>query len=129
MEESQLSDSWWLLFSGTLIINLITIVSAVEQKDAAVIMAIAFVFRSVGSTLGIKSGFYRLSGCTSEIEQRTAKLDYMKQLTPAVQKIVMRGYMKAIDGVFLSTVGLTVAGAIARLSMRHQAFHRNPSRP
>ncbi|KAL8686189.1 MAG: hypothetical protein Q9224_005525 [Gallowayella concinna] len=132
-------------FGSMLTVTLLALIAAVSHADQAVITSASYAFRSTGSTLGITiasavfqnilnlkllSRFSDLPG-SDEYEyvgKLRDSLDEIGKLPPGLKERAMGCYMDALKGVFVTTLGIGVLGAVVSLAMREHKLHSNLAR-
>ena len=129
--------------AGMLTVTLIAFISAVDHKYQAVITSASYAFRSTGSTIGItgaSAGFQNLlktelwqhlghrDGASSVIPRIRDSLDYLRALPAEWRVPATQAYMDATRGVFLTTLGMVIMGAVVSLAMREHKLHTNLAR-
>lgn len=130
-------------YSAMLTITLLALISAVEHKHQAVITSASYAFRSAGSTIGItvagavfqntlKSQLWARFGDrhhAAEIIGRVRdNIDEIKNLPPGWYEGVLDSFVYALRGVWMTTLGLTVLGALISLTMKEHVLHTNLAR-
>lgn len=128
---------------GMLTVTLLALISAVEHKDQAVITSASYAFRSTGSTIGITvssavfqnllklllwSRFGDREDASEIIPRIRDSFEEIKHLPPEWKPGVIRVYMEALRGVWVTVLGLAVLAAVASLFMRENLLHRNLAR-
>lgn len=130
-------------YSGMLTTTLLALISAVDHKEQAVITSASYAFRSTGSAIGItvaSAVFQNLlnmklwatlggrKGAEEVIRRVLDSLDEIQRL-PAEWKGEVKGvYMESLRGVFLTTAGISVLGALVSLFMRENTLYQHLSR-
>jgi MFS family permease len=130
-------------YSGMLTTTLLALISAVDHEHQAVITSASYAFRSTGSVIGItiaSAVFQNVlkmklwatlggrQGAADIIGRLRDSLDEIGKL-PLELRVEVRGaYMDALRGVFLTTLGLSVMGALVSLAMREHKLHSNLER-
>ncbi|KAI9790591.1 MAG: hypothetical protein M1835_000881 [Candelina submexicana] len=130
-------------YGGMLTITLLALISAVDHKYQAVITSASYAFRSTGSTIGItiasavfqnilKMGLWAKLGDMDNAAEIIGKIrnsfEEIKYLPPGWRECVMASYMDALRGVFMTTVGISVLGALVSLGMREHTLYSNLAR-
>ncbi|MCJ1450788.1 hypothetical protein MMC28_001122 [Mycoblastus sanguinarius] len=130
-------------YSGMLTTTLLALISAVDHKDQAVITSASYAFRSTGSAIGITIAsavfqnilkiklWERLGdreGGAEAIGKVRESLDEIQKLPMGWRREVQDVYMEALRGVFLTTLGISVLGALVSLAMREHKLHTNLER-
>ncbi|KAJ2905605.1 multidrug resistance protein fnx1 (MFS multidrug transporter) [Zalerion maritima] len=113
--------------------TLIALISNAPQSDAAVVIACSYLFRSLGSSIGISTSTAllqqvlrtqlaaRLGDDAGGIEDEVRKsLDAIKNLDPETQKIVRRCYQLATMGAFVPTTIFLIAALAASFFIREK---------
>ncbi|KIW73834.1 hypothetical protein PV04_01922 [Phialophora macrospora] len=131
-------------YGGMLTITLVGMISSVDHEHQAVITAASYAFRSTGSTIGItiagavfqnilteelRAAYGGMDGSERVIRRIRDSLEGMKHLPPGWdESVVLRIYMDALRGAFISGLGLAVLAALAGLGMKEHVLHKNLSR-
>ncbi|KAL8786630.1 MAG: hypothetical protein Q9213_002659 [Squamulea squamosa] len=115
-------------YSGMLTVTLLALIAAVSHANQAVITSASYAFRSTGSTIGIaiagavfqnilnlklQSRFSDLPGEHKYVEKLRDSLDEIGKLPSGLKERAMDCYMDALRGVFLTTLGLGILGAMS----------------
>ncbi|EEP76271.1 conserved hypothetical protein [Uncinocarpus reesii 1704] len=115
-------------YGGMLTATLVALISAVAHAHQAVVTSASYAFRSTGSSLGItiassvfqnilKSGLWSRFGDRDDagwlIPKLRNSLDEIRHLPKEMVPGVLAAYMDALKGVFVTTLGLAVLGAIS----------------
>ncbi|KAJ3001802.1 hypothetical protein NUW54_g6202 [Trametes sanguinea] len=101
--------------------TLVSLIANAGPEDQAIATAVSYLFRSLGSVVGLSVGttltqdflrqslHRRLSGANvDEIVKRVREsLEYLEQLKPAVREQVVRAYQDGLQAAFWFTVSLT----------------------
>ncbi|KEF62227.1 uncharacterized protein A1O9_00199 [Exophiala aquamarina CBS 119918] len=118
---------------------LIAIISNANPKDQAVATACSYLFRSLGSVIGISLSATAIqqrlrddlavrlgnSHDAAEIEQGVRRsLDYLKQLTPELRHIVRLSYGTAATAGFLLALVLSLGATLASVFIKEQRISR-----
>ncbi|WEW58122.1 hypothetical protein PRK78_003589 [Emydomyces testavorans] len=130
-------------YGGMLTATLVALISAVAHAHQAVVTSAVYAFRSTGSSIGIsiassvfqnllKSGLWSRFGDRNEAGQLIPKiresLDEIHRLPMDWVPGVLDAYMDALKGVFATTLGIAVLGAITGMAMREHKLHTNLAR-
>ncbi len=130
-------------YSGMLTTTLLALISAVDHEHQAVITSASYAFRSTGSVIGItiaSAVFQNVlkmklwatlggrEGAADIIGRLRDSLDEIGKLPLELRMEVRGAYMDALRGVFLTTLGLSVMGALVSLAMREHKLHSNLER-
>ncbi|KAK4691829.1 hypothetical protein P7C71_g5259, partial [Lecanoromycetidae sp. Uapishka_2] len=130
-------------YAGMLTTTLLALISAVDHKDQAVITSASYVFRSTGSAIGITivsavfqnilklrlwSRFGDQEGAADLIKKLRDSLDEIEKLPVGLKGVGRDVYMDALRGVFLTSLGIGILGALVSLAMREHVLHRNLER-
>jgi len=130
-------------YSGMLTTTLLALISAVDHEDQAVITSASYAFRSTGSVIGItiaSAVFQNIlkmklwatlghrEGAAEIISRLRDSLDEIGKLPLDLREEVRGVYMDALRGVFLTTLGISVVGALVSLAMREHKLHSNLER-
>jgi hypothetical protein len=126
-----------------LVINLTAVISAVTREEQALATSASFVFRSIGSTLGVtlssvvfqntlKSALwkrlYNLQDAEAIIGQIRGNFEELGRVDPSIRTQVVESYMVALKAVFGTAFGMSGLAALASLLMRENKLHSNLSR-
>jgi len=146
------SPSWLPFFSmllhgagygAMLTVTLLACIAAVDHSQQAVITAATYLFRSVGATLGITiaSAVYQnvlnnrlwerfgdLPGADEEISKIRNNLGELSRLPEGWRDGVIRSFMEAFQGVWLTSLGLAVVGLVGISMMKQHTLHSNLAR-
>ncbi|KAI4107371.1 MAG: hypothetical protein L6R37_001732 [Teloschistes peruensis] len=126
--------------SGMLTITLLALIAAVAHKHQAVITSASYAFRSTGSTIGvaIASAVFQnilhrrlrtyFPNSPDLIHRLRDSLDEIQKLPPDLKGQVTDVYMEALHGVFLTSLGIVIMGALCSLFMREHTLHANLAR-
>ncbi len=130
-------------YSGMLTTTLLALISAVDHEDQAVITSASYAFRSTGSVIGItiaSAVFQNIlkmklwgtlgnrEGAAEIVGRLRDSFDEIGKLPRDLRVEVRGAYMDALRGVFLTTLGLSVMGALVSLAMREHKLHSNLER-
>ena len=130
-------------YSGMLTVTLLSLISAVDHKEQAVITSASYAFRSTGSAIGItiaSAVFQNIlkirlwvelggrEGAADVIGRLRDSLDEIKTLPVEWRGEVREVYMEALRGVFLTTLGIAVIGGLVSLAMREHVLHKTLER-
>jgi MFS family permease len=130
-------------FGAMLVINLTAVISSVSREEQALATSASFVFRSVGSTLGVtlssvvfqnalKSALwkrlYNIHNAEAIITGIRGNFQELKHVDFSIRTQVRDSYMVALKGVFGTTFGMSVLAALASFFMRENKLHSNLSR-
>ncbi len=130
-------------YSGMLTTTLLALISAVDHEDQAVITSASYAFRSTGSVIGItiaSAVFQNIlkmklwatlghrEGAAEIIGRLRDSLDEIGKLPLDLREEVRGVYMDALRGVFLTTLGISIVGALVSLAMREHKLHSNLER-
>ena len=130
-------------YSGMLTTTLLAFISAVDHKDQAVVTSASYAFRSTGSAIGItiaSAVFQNIlkirlwavlgdrEGAADVIGRLRDNLDEIKALPVDWRGEVRDVYMEALRGVFLTTLGIGIVGALVSLAMREHVLHKTLER-
>lgn len=130
-------------YGGMLTVTLVALISAVAHAHQAVITSASYAFRSTGSSIGIsvassvfqnilKSGLWSRFGDRDEAPRLIPKirdsLEEIHHLPEGWLPGVLDAYMDALKGVFVTTLGLALLGAIVSLGIREHKLHANLER-
>lgn len=130
-------------FGGMLVVALVSLISAVDREQQAVITSASFVFRSTGSIAGISitstvfqnvlrrslrqrlGSDHHVDDIISRIRDRVSELQH---LPPALRQHALDSYSVALRAVFIVSLAMTVFGAACSLLIRQHKLHSNLSR-
>ena len=130
-------------YSGMLTTMLLALISAVEHKHQAVITSASYAFRSTGSAIGITIAsavfqniltrrLWAVLGDQKQGPEMIARLkeslDVLKTLPLEWRRPVQEVYMEALRAVFLTTLGLSILGALVSLWVKEHTLHKNLAR-
>jgi MFS family permease len=130
-------------FGAMLVISLTAVISAVTREEQALATSASFVFRSIGSTLGVtlssvvfqntlKSALwkrlYNLQDAEAIIGQIRGNFEELGRVDPSIRTQVVESYMVALKAVFGTAFGMSGLAALASLLMRENKLHSNLSR-
>ncbi|KAL8715818.1 MAG: hypothetical protein Q9220_000485 [cf. Caloplaca sp. 1 TL-2023] len=128
-------------YSSMLTITLLALIAAVPHTHQAVITSASYAFRSTGSTIGIAiaSAVFQnilslklnhlLQHDQSELVGRLRdSLDEIQRLPEGLRGEVRGVYVEALKGVFLTSLGIGVMGAVVGLAMREHVLYRTLAR-
>ncbi|EJD00248.1 uncharacterized protein FOMMEDRAFT_112623 [Fomitiporia mediterranea MF3/22] len=121
--------------------TLIAIISNAEQEDQAIATAISYLFRSMGSVLGISVGSTLVQNTLRKylrerligqvginvediVEHARSSLDSLASLPPTVQKIVRESYAEATRAAFLFSVLLAGLALLSSFFIREKSLLR-----
>ncbi|KAF5349120.1 hypothetical protein D9756_009495 [Leucocoprinus leucothites] len=107
--------------------SLISLIANAGQVDQAIATAVSYLFRSLGSVIGLSIGSTLVQTTLRSVLHRTLhgenveeivqrvreSLDYLKELDPDTQLIVRSAYGDAIDNVLIFSVSMAVAAMIS----------------
>jgi MFS family permease len=130
-------------YGGTLTVNLLAAISAVDHEHQAVISSAGYAFRSTGSTIGVTIGsavyqnilkiglwakFGEEEGAADEIKRIRDNFDELHHLPPGWHDGVFDTYMDALRGVFLAALGVLVLGFVCACFVRQHTLHKTLDR-
>ena len=130
-------------YAGILTVTLIALISSVEHKEQAVITSASYAFRSTGSTIGITISsalfqnilkmqlwgrFGDRKGAAKVIGRIRDNFDEIDRLPPGWKEGVVEGYMAALKGVFVTTLGIAILAGAISLLMREHTLHNSLAR-
>ncbi|TAQ83391.1 hypothetical protein B7494_g8286 [Chlorociboria aeruginascens] len=125
-------------FGGMLVVTLLATIAAVAHDHQAVITSATYAFRSTGSTIGVTiasavfqnilqiqlhSKFGGGNDAEEEIKRIRDSFDELKHLPPGWKTGVLDSYGDALRGVFLSALGISVAGFVAASFIKQHVLH------
>lgn len=132
-----------LAYGGMLTITLLALIAAVGHEHQAVVTSASYAFRSTGSTLGITIASAVFQNMLSarlwaRIGDKDGAADIIAQVRDSIGAIqhlsdkwrggVLDAYMDALRGVWITTLGMTMIGAVIGLFMREHVLHTNLQR-
>lgn len=130
-------------YGATLTVTLLACIAAVDHSKQAVITAGTYLFRSVGSTLGVTIAsslhqnilrkrlwerFGDLPGAAEEIERIRNDLGELGRLPEGWYEGVIQSFMDAFRGVWLMLLGLAVVGILSSGMMKQHKLHSTLTR-
>lgn len=130
-------------FSGMITTTVIALIASVEQEHQAVITSTSYAFRGTGSVLGItiasavfqnvlRPQLQSRLGSTPDAAKLISRIEKnlgtIHDLPTAIKLEVSQAYMTAFRAVFLTLLGLAVAGMVAGSFMKEHILHRKLSR-
>lgn len=130
-------------YGGMLTVTLLACIAAVDHSQQAVITSATYAFRSVGATIGITVAsavyqnilkarlwerFGELPGAADEIKRIRDDLTELDHLPQGWRGGVIASFMEAFRGVWLTTLGLSIAGLVFISLMRQHTLHSNLAR-
>lgn len=130
-------------YGATLTVTLLACIAAVDHSKQAVITAGTYLFRSVGSTLGVTIAsslhqnilrkrlwerFGDLPGAAEEIERIRNDLGELGRLPEGWYEGVIQSFMDAFRGVWLMLLGLAVVGIVSSAMMKQHKLHSTLTR-
>ncbi|KAF9456713.1 MFS general substrate transporter [Collybia nuda] len=118
--------------------SLIALIANAGQADQAIATAVSYLFRSMGSVVGVSIGSTlvqetlrsylrrRLSGNDVEeiIQHVRESLSYLDELDPATRIIVRSAYEKAIQVTLSFTVAMAACGLVSSIFIKEKALSR-----
>lgn len=130
-------------YGGMLTVTLLACIAAVDHAHQAVITSATYAFRSVGATVGITVAstvyqnilkkklwerFGDLPGAAEQIAKIRDDLDELKHLPAGWYEGVIKSFMEAFRGVWLTALGLSLVGLVMTALMRHHKLHSSLDR-
>ncbi|KAI0354395.1 MFS general substrate transporter [Trametes cingulata] len=114
--------------------TLVSLIANAGPEDQAIATAVSYLFRSLGSVIGLSVGttltqdFLRQSlrrrlsgGNVDEIVRRVREsLEYLEQLEPAVREKVIHSYQDGLQAAFWFTVALSVLTVIVSFFVKEK---------
>ncbi|OSC98585.1 MFS general substrate transporter [Trametes coccinea BRFM310] len=114
--------------------TLVSLIANAGPEDQAIATAVSYLFRSLGSVVGLSVGttltqdflrqslHRRLSGANvDEIVKRVREsLEYLEQLKPAVREQVVHAYQDGLQAAFWFTVGLTALTVVTSFFVKEK---------
>ncbi|QUC22638.1 uncharacterized protein UV8b_06879 [Ustilaginoidea virens] len=125
-------------YGSMLTITLLACIAAVDHSQQAVVTSATYLARSLGGTIGITVGsavyqnvlkarlwdhFGDLPNAAEEIGRIRDDLSELLHLPDGWYDGVIESFMDAFRGVWLTTLGLSIAGLICVSLMRHYTLH------
>ncbi|KAG6809847.1 hypothetical protein H0H92_014506 [Tricholoma furcatifolium] len=118
--------------------SLVALIANAGPEDQAIVTAVSYLFRSLGSVVGVSVGSTivqetlrtylrrRLSGDNVEeiILRVRESLDYINKLEPATQLIVKAAYSQAVQATFTFTVTMAALGFASSFFIKEKALTR-----
>ncbi|EKM84394.1 hypothetical protein AGABI1DRAFT_31991 [Agaricus bisporus var. burnettii JB137-S8] len=107
--------------------SLVSLIANAGQADQAIATAVSYLFRSLGSVIGLSIGSTLIQTTLRSVLHRTLQgkdvdqiiervresLDYLKELDPETQRIVKSAYADAVHSNLVFSVSMAVAAMIA----------------
>ncbi|RDW83255.1 MFS general substrate transporter-52 [Coleophoma crateriformis] len=142
------ADSWWLLLAlifgavgggAAITTTLINVIANADAKDQAVATACTYLFRSLGSVVGVSIGgtviqqvlrkelrSHLKSGHQADqiVERVRQSLDYINELDPRTRALVRICYQKAETVTFALAVAVAIGAIISSLFMREKKLSK-----
>ncbi|KAK1829606.1 major facilitator superfamily transporter [Podospora conica] len=130
-------------YGATLTVTLLACIAAVDHSKQAVITAGTYLFRSVGSTLGVTIAaslhqnildrrlwerFGDRPGAAEEIERIRNDLGELARLPEGWYEGVIQSFMEAFRGVWVMLLGLAVVGIVSSAAMKQHKLHSTLTR-
>jgi MFS family permease len=124
---------------STITTTLISVIANIDPKDQAIATACTYLFRSLGSVVGVSLGSTLVqqvlrrrlragldSGSEADkiVERVRQSLDFIKELEPHTRAIVMRCYEKATTAAFGLTIAYMSMALIASFWIRETKLSR-----
>ncbi|KAF9041549.1 member of the major facilitator superfamily [Panaeolus papilionaceus] len=114
--------------------SLVSLIANAGQTDQAIATAVSYLFRSLGSVVGLSVGSTLVQGhLRSSLRQKLSgddvdeiirkvreSLDYLKELDPARRAIVRSSYNEAIHVTFWFSVGLAACALVSSLFIKEK---------
>ncbi|RDW71244.1 MFS general substrate transporter-43 [Coleophoma cylindrospora] len=142
------ADSWWLLIAlifgavgggAAITTTLINVIANADAKDQAVATACTYLFRSLGSVVGVSIGgtviqqvlrkelrSHLKSGHKADqiVERVRQSLDYINELDPRTRALVRICYQKAETVTFALAIAVAVGAIISSSFMREKKLSK-----
>ncbi|PVH75113.1 putative MFS multidrug transporter [Cadophora sp. DSE1049] len=130
-------------FGGMLVINLTALTSSVKREEQALGISVSFVFRAVGSTLGVtlaSAVFQNVLRQTLEtrlgdredsrriIALLRSSFAEISKVEPQIRTKVVDSYMTALSAVFWLSFGMSVLAAVSGLFIKEHKLHATLNR-
>ncbi|KAK9480639.1 major facilitator superfamily domain-containing protein [Lipomyces japonicus] len=129
-------------FGQMLTVTLVALVASVAREEQAVATSIQSAVKGIGSTLGVSvsSSIYQnvvglklgqritVPGAEDIILKVKDSVEYVKYLTPDLQKIVVSCYLDGIRAVYVTAFALTALCAITSFVMKEHVLHSSVNR-
>ncbi|KAL5604081.1 hypothetical protein BROUX41_002070 [Berkeleyomyces rouxiae] len=125
-------------YGAMLTVTLLACISAVDHSQQAVITSSTYLFRSLGSTIGItiasvvfqnilSNRLWAVFGAEPDaaaiIERMAKSIDSLHDLPASWQRPAMAAYMQAFRGVWFSMFGIGLAGLVCVCLMKEHHLH------
>ena len=126
-----------------LTITLLALISAVPHDQQAVITSASYAARSTGSATGIAIAsavfqnrltqrlweeFGDHKNAARIVKMLRDNIDKLKELSKTDKALALGAYIDALNGVWLTMLGLGIIGAVASLLMRENKLYSNLAR-
>ena len=130
-------------FGGMLVINLTALTSSVTREEQALGISVSFVFRAVGSTLGVtltsavfqnilrqalENRLGNLEDSVQIIALLRSNFSEISKVEPHIRPHVVESYMTALTAVFWLTFGMSILAAASGLFIKEHKLHTNLAR-
>ncbi|KAL8979978.1 MAG: hypothetical protein Q9205_004817 [Flavoplaca limonia] len=128
-----------LATGGMLVVTLVAFTSVVKTSEQALVTSLSYVFRSMGSILGvaISSAVYQavlegdlrksLEGLGYDVDDIVGRvknsLEQVDELSGRLQSVVRGNYMVALRATFWTTAGFALLAVISGLLVRELKLH------
>ncbi|KAF9255598.1 MFS general substrate transporter [Marasmius fiardii PR-910] len=125
---------------GAITTSLIALISNAGKEDQAIATAVSYLFRSLGSVVGLSIGSTVLQDTLRTVLRRRLKgedgdvdeivlhvrqsLAYLSQLSPRVQEIVRGAYEDGIRNTMYVCLGFAVCSVVCSLFVREKKLER-----
>ena len=122
-----------IAIGGMLTVTLVALIGAVSHEEQALVTSLSYAFRSTGSVIGVaiasavfqnvlSSQLWGKFGSRTDAAELISRLkdslDEIKVVPMNDQPLVEESYMRALQAVFLTLVGLAILGLISGVLMR-----------
>ncbi|KAL8676285.1 MAG: hypothetical protein Q9186_007185 [Xanthomendoza sp. 1 TL-2023] len=128
---------------GMLVVTLVAFTSAVEIFEQALVTSLSYVFRSVGSVMGVAIGSAIYQGvlesslwsrmgsmddAAETIRRVRNSLEEVEKLPAQLQTVVRGSYMVALRAIFSTSVGFATMAVVSGLLVRELKLHSTLAR-
>ena len=122
-----------IAIGGMLTVTLVALIGAVSHEEQALVTSLSYAFRSTGSVIGVAlasavfqnvlssqlwASFESRTDAAELISKMKDSLDEIQVVPMDDQPLVEESYVRALQAVFLTSVGLAVLGLISGVLMR-----------
>ena len=132
-----------LATGGMLVVTLVAFTSAVKVEEQALVTSLSFVFRSVGSVMGVAVGsavyqdilgrtlssrLHSVEGADEWIRYIKDSLDRLDEIPVYLHQIVRGSFMVALRAAFSTTVAAAVVAVVSGLMIKELKLHSTLAR-